>query len=229
MPSLYLTFDDGPHPAWTPAVADALAAVGAQATFFVMAPAAHEQAALVRRLVAAGHAVELHASRHRRHSELDRVAVGREAVEGLRGLARVGIRPCRWRTPWGSLHPATPAVAAAHGLTLTGWTADTHDWRGDRAEAMVEVLAPGAVVLCHDGLGPGARRQDASETVRFVGRAAAWARERGLALEALPAPGDASAGLRILTGHPGPAPADALGASGDPRALAARSRSAVPA
>ena len=31
----YLTFDDGPHPDWTPRVLDALAAADVRATFFV--------------------------------------------------------------------------------------------------------------------------------------------------------------------------------------------------
>ena len=35
-----LTFDDGPDPDWTPLVLDALAAAGASATFFVIAPRA---------------------------------------------------------------------------------------------------------------------------------------------------------------------------------------------
>ena len=35
-----LTFDDGPDPAWTPAVLDALARAGARATFFALGAAA---------------------------------------------------------------------------------------------------------------------------------------------------------------------------------------------
>ncbi len=36
-----LTFDDGPDPIWTPLVLDALASVGARATFFVVTPGLH--------------------------------------------------------------------------------------------------------------------------------------------------------------------------------------------
>jgi hypothetical protein len=68
--------------------------------------------------------------------------------------------------------PWTAAVAAERGLDVTGWTADSHDWRGDPAEAMlaavVPALGPGGLVLMHDGLGPGALRADCRETVRLI-------------------------------------------------------------
>ena len=66
----------------------------------------------------------------------------------------------------------TAAIAASHELELCGWDVDTHDWRGDGAEAMLASVGPdlhaGAVVLLHDGLGPGALRQGCEETVRFT-------------------------------------------------------------
>lgn len=46
-------------------------------------------------------------------------------------------------------------------------------------------LAPGAIVLAHDGIGPGARRGDPRETVAYASLVAAHARREGLALEAL--------------------------------------------
>ena len=62
---------------------------------------------------------------------------------------------------------------AAHDLELCGWDVDTHDWRGDRAEAdarrrVAPTCATGAVVLLHDGLGPGALRPGCDQTVRFA-------------------------------------------------------------
>jgi Polysaccharide deacetylase len=58
-PAIELTFDDGPDPVWTPAVLRALDAIGARATFYVVAPLAREQAALVRSAAAAGHEIGL--------------------------------------------------------------------------------------------------------------------------------------------------------------------------
>ena len=64
MAALALTFDDGPDPVWTPRVLDALAACGARATFFPIAPRAERHPALIARMLADGHAVGLHCDEH---------------------------------------------------------------------------------------------------------------------------------------------------------------------
>ena len=162
-----------------------LRAEGAGAVFFVMSDRARRHPDLVHAMVAEGHRVELHCRRHERHSRSARARIEADADAALADLAAVGVRPRRWRTPWGDTAPWTPQVARARGLLLTGWTADTHDWRGDPAAAMLAGVAPrlgpGAVVLMHDGLGPGARRTGCGETVRLIAplcaavRAAGWA------------------------------------------------------
>ncbi len=67
----------------------------------------------------------------------------------------------------------TRDLAAAFGLELVGWSVDTHDWRGDEAEAMLARCGPelrdDSVVLLHDALGPGALRVGCEETVRLIG------------------------------------------------------------
>jgi peptidoglycan-N-acetylglucosamine deacetylase len=179
------TFDDGPDVRWTPAVLDALGDQGLSATFYVVAPRAAAHPALVVRALDEGHAVELHCHAHRRHSELSDDEVADDAARGLVTLAQLGVRPVRWRTPWGETTSGTQAAAARHGLTVTGWDIDTHDWRGDRAAAMLAAvepgLGPGAVVLAHDALGPGARRDDCAQTVALVGLLGARLRAVGVA------------------------------------------------
>jgi peptidoglycan/xylan/chitin deacetylase (PgdA/CDA1 family) len=187
--ALALTFDDGPDAAWTPRLLDALARAGARATFFPIAPRAAAHPDLMARLVAEGHEVGLHCEEHVRHSTRD-AAWGRadtaRALETMRGM---GLAPRLWRTPWGDVAPWTAHVAAEHGLRIVGWTADTHDWRGDTAQEMFDALRsrlqPGAIVLAHDGIGPGARRADARETVGFVGLAAGHAAARQMVLTSL--------------------------------------------
>ncbi len=189
MNGLALTFDDGPDPSWTTALLDLLARAGSRATFFPIAPSAADQPELMRRIAAEGHAIGLHCDDHVRHSERDAAWCRVDTERALRRLAAVGVRPTRWRTPWGDVAPWTRAIADQHGLTLTGWTVDTHDWRGDGAAEMFTAiepeLIPGSIVLAHDGIGPGARRADARETVDLVARVAVHARRAGLPLVAL--------------------------------------------
>jgi peptidoglycan/xylan/chitin deacetylase (PgdA/CDA1 family) len=182
-PAIELTFDDGPDPVWTPAVLRALDAIGARATFYVVAPLAAANAAVVRAAAAAGHEIGLHCLEHVRHSARSRAEAERDADAALDLLVGLGVEPRRWRTPWGDVAPWTAEVAAARGLRIAGWTADTHDWRGDGWQAMLRglrgALRPGGVVLMHDGLGPGARRADCRETVALLQPLAAWVRGRG--------------------------------------------------
>ena len=189
METIALTFDDGPDPEWTPRLLDGLAQAEARATFFPIAPRAAAHPDLIARIIAEGHAVGLHCDEHVRHSTRD-AAWGRADTErALERLAAVGVTPRLWRTPWGDEAPWTGAVAAEHGLRIVGWTADTNDWRGDAAQEMFDAvrarLQPGAIVLAHDGIGPGARRTDARETVGFVGLCARHARALGLRMASL--------------------------------------------
>jgi hypothetical protein len=196
-----LTFDDGPDATWTPRVLDALEAAEARATFFVLAQRATAHPALVDRMRAAGHDVQLHGDGHLRHPEHDRATVVRDTETALDRLRALGVEPTLWRLPWGRPAPWTAALAADHGLRIVGWDADTHDWRGDDAATMLTAVTPqladGCVVLAHDGLGPGARRTGCAQTVDLVGPLVAEARDRGLACRPL---GENPAALAAASG-----------------------------
>jgi peptidoglycan/xylan/chitin deacetylase (PgdA/CDA1 family) len=183
-----LTFDDGPDASWTPRVLRELAGAGVHATFFVIVPRARARPELVRAIVDGGHEVGLHCWEHVRHSRSSRAAIEADTDRALEALAELGVRPRRWRTPWGDTAPWTAALADARDLSLEGWTADTHDWRGDDAETMlaatVPQLGPSGTVLMHDGIGPGARRGDCLQTVRLIAPLCAEIGRRGWAVAA---------------------------------------------
>lgn len=188
--ALHLTLDDGPCPAGTPAVLDALRGHGT-ATFFALGTRVRERPDLVTGALADGHEIGLHADEHVAHTELDAREIADDADRALHALAAVGVRPSLWRTPWGRTTDATPAVARARGLRVVGWDHDTHDWDGRPAGGMLgalrRALPRGGVVLCHDGIGPGARRTDVTETARLLSGVVTWAARRALPLRAIDA------------------------------------------
>jgi peptidoglycan/xylan/chitin deacetylase (PgdA/CDA1 family) len=187
--SVALTFDDGPDRTWTPRLLDVLREVGGHATFFPITSRVAASPELLERVRGGGHTIGLHCREHVRHSERDVQWLRDDTRAALDELAALGVRPTLWRTPWGDTAPWTETVAREHALRLIKWTADTHDWRGDSAEQMLadtrRQLVDGSIVLAHDGIGPGARRDGAAETVRYVKLAAGHARAHGLALTAL--------------------------------------------
>jgi peptidoglycan/xylan/chitin deacetylase (PgdA/CDA1 family) len=181
-----LTYDDGPDRVWTPRVLAALRRRGARATFFVQARRAADRRDLIEEMVADGHEVGFHCLDHVRHSERSWDGVAADLEIGMGVLASLEVELRAWRAPWGIETDATRTLAGSHGLRLWGWNVDTHDWRGDPAAKMSAALAAqgglreGDVLLMHDGLGPGARREGCAETVALTEMLLASAAEADL-------------------------------------------------
>lgn len=154
-----LTFDDGPDPAVTPRVLDALAQYGARATFFTIGRALEAHPDLARRLVAEGHELGNHSWRHARWDSL-RPSIaeqGREIDRGERAIAAVTGRRARppYRPPFGVKSPPFLEAAAQRNLDLVSWSLHSGDTLfADPERIAARVLRRvrgGDIVLMHDG------------------------------------------------------------------------------
>lgn len=159
-----LTFDDGPDPEVTPRVLDALDAAGAQATFFCVGNRAHAHPPLLREIVARGHAVENHAFGHAMTFGFYGIGrLARDIGAAQQVLTDItGVAPRYFRAPFGIRTPLTEPALARLGLDCVAWSIrsfDSIDSDPLRVAARIERrLAPGAIVLMHDGLEIRARR-----------------------------------------------------------------------
>jgi peptidoglycan-N-acetylglucosamine deacetylase len=187
--ALSLTFDDGPDPTWTPQILRQLQRCDAAATFFMVGERVLAEPDLAHRVLAGGHDIQLHCHRHIRHTELTEAQLQHDSESAIAALESVGVRPRLWRAPWGVCTEATHRVAKRLGLQLVRWSIDTHDWRGDEPQEMLDHarsrLADGGAVLMHDALGPGARRAGAQNTLALLPALTAAARACGLLLAAM--------------------------------------------
>jgi peptidoglycan-N-acetylglucosamine deacetylase len=152
-----LTFDDGPHPRWTPRVLETLRKQGVTATFFLVGRKAEEHPDVARSILDAGHGVGLHSHAHDRLFALRSERRVREDLEqGIAALEKVtGRRPVLFRPPIGHTNPIIARVAGALDLTVVGWTVGGRDGiaaaRPSRVIARVRRgLRDGAIVLLHD-------------------------------------------------------------------------------
>jgi peptidoglycan/xylan/chitin deacetylase (PgdA/CDA1 family) len=152
----YLTFDDGPHPTWTPRVLDALAVSGVQASFFVIGRLARTAAATLRAARAAGHTIGNHAYDHRHPWTLSRSRARREVHDGADAIAQVlGERPEWFRPPHGRLGAYLAEVAGEEGQQVALWSVSAVDWgplaTPPRIFGRLHSIRPGDIVLLHDG------------------------------------------------------------------------------
>lgn len=156
---VWLTIDDGPDPEDTPRILDLLATHGARATFFVIGKKAAAHPGLVRAMAAAGHEVGHHTHTHPLASFwcASSARVARELDECLAVLHPAGVRPVRFRPPVGIKNLWLAPALSARGLTCVGWSARGLERRHGEAEAVagqvMRGLAPGAILLLHEGPG----------------------------------------------------------------------------
>src|SRR5262245_32005053 len=151
-----LTFDDGPHPAFTRAVLEALDRAGAKATFFVLGEKGAREPDLLKEIVARGHLVGVHGDRHDRALSLRSLERVREDLARAVDVVTraTGERPRFYRPPVGQTNPRIAQAARELGLTIVGWSLRGLD--GVRADPervaarVVPRLRDGAIVLLHD-------------------------------------------------------------------------------
>ncbi|MCY4257002.1 MAG: polysaccharide deacetylase family protein [bacterium] len=179
-PVMYLTFDDGPHPIYTPQVLDVLETYGVRATFFVLGSLAENYPGLIQRILDEGHTIGNHTWNHEQLGKLTRVefdeTVGRtEDILGSNGVNCL-------RPPHGSLNEHTNQWAAAHGLRVMTWDFSPQDWipqsPTEIANKIVANARDGVNILLHDGGG------DRSSTIAGLEIALEELAQRGFRYEA---------------------------------------------
>ena len=178
-PTVYLTFDDGPNPEWTPPLLDALAETQARATFFLIDDhITGDTSGVVARIAAEGHAIGLHSGTRR--LMITSAADLADTLEHNAGRIRAisGREPCRLFRPhagWRSSEMYAGLSRAGYRLAGWSWGMWDFDWgRQRRADRLAPRLArnasDGDIIVIHDGhhKNPRADRSHAAETVRRV-------------------------------------------------------------
>jgi peptidoglycan/xylan/chitin deacetylase (PgdA/CDA1 family) len=173
---LYLTFDDGPQPIYTPKVLNVLAKHHAKATFFVLGRevAAHPELVDLERSL--GHHVGNHTWDHPMLTHLTDARIRQEISTGVQSKC--------FRPPFRATDARVLAIAASYHLRQVLWDIDTKDWAKPGAakieRAILRGAKPGAIILLHDGGG------NRSETVAALDRALTTLTAQGYTYRPLP-------------------------------------------
>jgi len=166
-PEIALTFDDGPHPVFTPQVLDILARYQVPATFFCVGINVAAYPDLVRRVADAGHLVGNHTWSHPYLPDLTRDEVLRQVDATAAALGTAGLSTTLVRPPYGARTPEALTWFAELGLTTVLWDIDTNDWSVPGTAAILDAAATataGSVLLMHDAGG------DRTQTVAALPR-----------------------------------------------------------
>jgi len=168
-----LSFDDGPRPAFTPEVLDILRQHDAKATFFLIGERALRHPELVTRIKAAGHEVA-------NHYFVNGPTLGHSDAEFLRYLEEtekaIGPlgNPKLFRPPGGVARSRQLRLARKRGYTNVLGCAYPHDplhppvWY---IRWLIEKnLAPGTIVILHDGISNPSRSIAALPHILSTGR-----------------------------------------------------------
>jgi peptidoglycan/xylan/chitin deacetylase (PgdA/CDA1 family) len=152
-----LTFDDGPHPQFTPKLLAILKQQGVKATFFLVGEMAEKNPGLVRAEAAAGHDLGNHTYHH---VDLTKIPSGQVATEMeacgdvLRDI--LGKPVDLFRPPGGDYNQQVAEVAEELGYTITLWTDDPGDYASPGAEVIatrtLHRAGNGGIILLHDGV-----------------------------------------------------------------------------
>ncbi len=151
-----LTFDDGPDPRYTPLVLDFARKHQVPITFFLLGEHVRRYPALTRRIVAEGHAVGNHTWSHEVLLGLSQEEDVAEIEGGGAEIERVcGRRPTLFRPPKGKGDETLSQVAAKLGYEVVLWSVALEHHEAKTAHAMADRatrrVAPGAIILAHDG------------------------------------------------------------------------------
>lgn len=150
--TIALTFDDGPHKTWTPALLDGLKERGVKATFFLMGENIPGNEEIVKRIQSEGHLIGNHSYRH---IQLTRAGM-EEACQAFERTGQMieeltGARPQYVRPPYGDWNEE---LECRTNLTTVLWNVDSMDWSYQNRNRIVSKVCreveDGDIILMHD-------------------------------------------------------------------------------
>jgi peptidoglycan/xylan/chitin deacetylase (PgdA/CDA1 family) len=175
---IYLTFDDGPDPKWTPQILELMNRYRAVGTFFELGRSAASFPEVVRALAEGGQTLANHSYSHADFTKLDYGSFYKEvsdtnwairnALASTVGLSNQ-VTPCL-RPPYGAVNSTVYGYMAQIGFVPAFWTIDTLDWKGFSGDVILNNVKdnlsnPNKVVLMHDG---GENRENTVEGLGLV-------------------------------------------------------------
>lgn len=147
-----LTFDDGPHPVYTPILLEGLKKRGVHATFFLIGESIDGNEAIVKKMYDDGHLIGNHTHSHVQLTKESISQACEEISETNEKIYNItGQKPSYIRPPFGSWSDDLECIIP---MTAALWDVDPLDWKTKNKNKVVNHILKysenGSVILLHD-------------------------------------------------------------------------------
>lgn len=150
-----LTFDDGPHPVYTPRLLEGLKERGVHATFFLIGNSIEGNEEIVRQMKEDGHLIGNHSNSHVQltvesaKKACDEINATNQKIRDITGELPQYIRP-----PYGSWSEELECMVP---MTVVLWDVDPLDWKSQNTRKVVRHILKDVedndIILLHDVYG----------------------------------------------------------------------------
>lgn len=149
-----LTFDDGPHPIYTPRLLNILEKHNAHATFFMVGYNAQQHPEIVKQVAESGHTIANHTWNHPSLPTTSSAKRRRQIRDCSKVLAPFGKR--LFRPPHGDQSLSSFVDTSLLGFKVVTYSLHCQDWLSHDSESMAARLLrnikPGDIIVLHDAL-----------------------------------------------------------------------------
>lgn len=155
-PNISLTFDDGPHPEFTPKVLELLKRFNAKATFFCIGKQIEKHPKIFKEIVSSGHTVGNHTYSHSKSFGFFGTAKVMQELQKTNQLVYdiIGLRMNLYRPAFGVTNPNIEKAVRKLKLNSVGWNVRSLDTTPRNAEMVLKritsKISKGDIVLLHD-------------------------------------------------------------------------------
>ena len=182
---LFLTFDDGPDPIFTPQILTILANEQVRASFFVVGIKAQQYPEIIQQINQLGHTIGIHSYEHKRLLFQPKAYLQKQLRESKFIVEQIIGKPVRYfRPPYGIFSPRLIQVCQELDLKLVVWSMMSYDFDERVSDKfilkLIETKASGGdVIVFHDG------HVKSERTARILVSVIKIIKEKGLKLSSI--------------------------------------------
>ena len=150
-----LTFDDGPHPVYTPEILGILSEYGVKATFFVVGTNAELYPDIIIDEISCGHEIGNHTYSHEYLCDLTATEIKEQLERNEKTISDICDYKFKLlRPPGGIICDSLKSISESLSYKVVLWSVDTRDWTVPEPERIINNVKNnvkgGDVILMHD-------------------------------------------------------------------------------